>query len=264
MATPTPETVTKMNTKEETINGDNNNDAPQNKNSDSNGNSNNKQENHKEQQQQNNTEKNGIITSSPTKQSTKESNTTTSEKRPQSQQKEDAKTKKKSSNLSKSSESNNTSPLPSLTDPNAIRFKFIFANHDGLNVHIDSKLTDTVGELKGALLSVWPKGLPDICESDRIRLICMGRGFLMPDTRNLKDCSVPVFKTHATPINVSIKPKSLHNSNSSSDNNKNSKYGGILSSNNNNSGNNNVSNGGAARGGNGNSTARQGCACVVS
>merc|ERR1740129_1838149 len=51
-------------------------------------------------------------------------------------------------------------------------------------------------------------GLPDIMESDRIRLICMGRGFLMPDARNLIDCQVPVFKTHATPINVSIKPES--------------------------------------------------------
>jgi hypothetical protein len=36
----------------------------------------------------------------------------------------------------------------------------------------------------------------------------MGRGYLMPDTRTLEDCQVPVFKTHPTPINVSIKPDS--------------------------------------------------------
>jgi Ubiquitin-2 like Rad60 SUMO-like len=41
---------------------------------------------------------------------------------------------------------------------------------------------------------------------DNVRLICMGKGFLMPDTRTLQDCQVPVFKTHPTPINVSIKP----------------------------------------------------------
>jgi hypothetical protein len=35
----------------------------------------------------------------------------------------------------------------------------------------------------------------------------MGKGYLMPDTRTLEDCQVPVFKTHPTPINVSIKPQ---------------------------------------------------------
>jgi hypothetical protein len=34
----------------------------------------------------------------------------------------------------------------------------------------------------------------------------MGKGYLMPDTRTLEDCQIPVFKTHPTPINVSIKP----------------------------------------------------------
>jgi hypothetical protein len=28
----------------------------------------------------------------------------------------------------------------------------------------------------------------------------------MPDTRTLEDCQVPVFKTHPTPINVSVRP----------------------------------------------------------
>jgi len=34
----------------------------------------------------------------------------------------------------------------------------------------------------------------------------MGKGLLMPDSRTLEDCQVPVFKTHPTPVNVSIKP----------------------------------------------------------
>jgi hypothetical protein len=29
----------------------------------------------------------------------------------------------------------------------------------------------------------------------------------MPDARSLEDCQVPVFRTHPTPINVSIKPE---------------------------------------------------------
>lgn len=41
---------------------------------------------------------------------------------------------------------------------------------------------------------------------ENLRLICMGKGYLMPDTRTLLECQVPVFKTHPTPINVSIKP----------------------------------------------------------
>lgn len=29
---------------------------------------------------------------------------------------------------------------------------------------------------------------------------------LMPDSRSLEDCQVPIFKTHPTPVNVSVKP----------------------------------------------------------
>lgn len=43
-------------------------------------------------------------------------------------------------------------------DPNKITLKFLFAGRDGINVIIDCKPNDTVGEVKGALLSVWPKG----------------------------------------------------------------------------------------------------------
>jgi hypothetical protein len=29
----------------------------------------------------------------------------------------------------------------------------------------------------------------------------------MPDSRTLEDCQLPVFKTHPTPVNVSVRPK---------------------------------------------------------
>jgi len=92
-------------------------------------------------------------------------------------------------------------------DPNKITLRFIFANKDGLAVTVECNPADTVGEVKGALLSVWPTDLPSCSGGDRLRLICMGKGILMPDTRTLADCEVPVFKTHPTPINVSIRPE---------------------------------------------------------
>jgi hypothetical protein len=35
----------------------------------------------------------------------------------------------------------------------------LFANRDGLTVTVECNPFDTVGEVKGALLSVWPKGM---------------------------------------------------------------------------------------------------------
>jgi hypothetical protein len=35
----------------------------------------------------------------------------------------------------------------------------------------------------------------------------MGKGFLMPDSRTLEECQIPTFKTHPTPINVTVKPE---------------------------------------------------------
>ena len=52
--------------------------------------------------------------------------------------------------------------------------------------------------------------MPNCDSGESLRLVCMGKGFLTPDTRTLEDCQVPVFKTHATPINVSIKPRTKH------------------------------------------------------
>ncbi|GKY91738.1 hypothetical protein MPSEU_000145600 [Mayamaea pseudoterrestris] len=93
-------------------------------------------------------------------------------------------------------------------DPSKITLRFLFANRDGLTVTIECDPNDTVAQAKGALLSVWPEDLPDCSGSDRIRLICMGKGYLMPDSKTLADCQIPTFKTHPTPINVTVRPES--------------------------------------------------------
>lgn len=58
----------------------------------------------------------------------------------------------------KATSSSRSEPKPYVYDPKKITIKFIFANRDGLNVIVDCKPTDTVGEVKGALLSMWPEG----------------------------------------------------------------------------------------------------------
>jgi hypothetical protein len=47
---------------------------------------------------------------------------------------------------------------PYTYDPKKITLRFIFANRDGLAVTIECRPADTIGEIKGALLSVWPDG----------------------------------------------------------------------------------------------------------
>ena len=44
---------------------------------------------------------------------------------------------------------------------------------------------------------------------DQLRLICMGKGLLGPDIKTLSECGVPIFETHATPVNVSVRPISV-------------------------------------------------------
>mmetsp|Transcript_4890 Transcript_4890/g.11161 ORF Transcript_4890/g.11161 Transcript_4890/m.11161 type:complete len:201 (+) Transcript_4890:242-844(+) len=100
-------------------------------------------------------------------------------------------------------------PVPFVYDPNKITLKFIFANRDGVYVIVDFKPSDTVGEVKGALLSMWPDDLPACSGGDKIRLICMGKGMLSPDTKTLQTFDVPVFKTHATPVNVAVRPENI-------------------------------------------------------
>jgi uncharacterized membrane protein YgcG len=93
----------------------------------------------------------------------------------------------------------------------------------------------------------------DSCTSgDQLRLICMGKGVLMPDTRTLEDCEVPVFKTHPTPVNVAVRPKAKVI--------ENSKSGGKDGS---------GARGGSSSGGGGSASRSteetgQGCGCVIS
>ncbi|CAB9523580.1 expressed unknown protein [Seminavis robusta] len=136
-------------------------------------------------------------------------------------------------------------------DPDKITLVFLFAGRDGLTVTVECKPGDTVGEVKGALLSVWPEDLPDCEGGDNVRLVCMGLGFLMPDTRTLEDCQIPVFKTHPTPVNVAVKPSaSGGGGGSKKDSNKDT--GG--------SGNNNNTTESA---GPETEQASQGCACTI-
>jgi Ubiquitin-2 like Rad60 SUMO-like len=94
--------------------------------------------------------------------------------------------------------------------------------------------------------------MPDCDDGENLRLICMGKGYLSPDSRTLDDCHIPVFKTHPTPVNVSVKPstKTISN-NSTSDNNKKKHHNN--SSNNANASNNHTANNTSS--GNANTTA---------
>ena len=65
-------------------------------------------------------------------------------------------------------------------DPNKLTLKFLFANRDGLNVICDCSPSDTVGEVKGLLLSMWPDGksfkvsfTPFFTEEIMIYLVCI-------------------------------------------------------------------------------------------
>jgi hypothetical protein len=87
--------------------------------------------------------------------------------------------------------------------------------------------------------------LPNCSGGDRVRLVCMGKGILMPDTRTLVDCEVPVFKTHPTPVNVSVKPENMPTS---------SEKTGSRSANHSSSNGNNAA---------GSNSTSQGCACAI-
>jgi len=133
-------------------------------------------------------------------------------------------------------------------DPEKLTLRFLFANRDGLTVTVECKPSDTVGEVKGQLLSVWPEDLQSCTSGDQLRLICMGKGMLIPDTRTLEDCEVPVFKTHPTPVNVAVRPIA-----NPADTFRSGKDGG--------------SRGGGHTGGSSNRTTEQsgqGCGCVIS
>ena len=59
---------------------------------------------------------------------------------------------------SKSSFSKKNAVTPFVYDPHKITVKFLFANRDGLHVTLEFDAEDSVGEVKGALMSVWPDG----------------------------------------------------------------------------------------------------------
>mmetsp|Transcript_24882 Transcript_24882/g.47703 ORF Transcript_24882/g.47703 Transcript_24882/m.47703 type:complete len:165 (-) Transcript_24882:479-973(-) len=59
--------------------------------------------------------------------------------------------------------SSRSEPVPFVYDPDKTSLKFIFANRDGLHVILDCKPADTIGEVKGALLSLWPEGKRQFC-----------------------------------------------------------------------------------------------------
>lgn len=92
-----------------------------------------------------------------------------------------------------------------------------------------------------------PTDLPGCSGGDRLRLVCMGKGILSPDTRTLEDCQVPVFKTHPTPVNVSVRPESIaleaHKSGGDGNNRRATTSGGGSGPN--------------------SQQAEQGCACVI-
>lgn len=71
---------------------------------------------------------------------------------------DNASTKKKKSPIKKKYSSRYEPPPPFVDDPSKVTLRFIFPNKDGLNVTVDCKPTDTVGEVKGMLLSMWPDG----------------------------------------------------------------------------------------------------------
>ena len=48
-------------------------------------------------------------------------------------------------------------------DPNKVTLRFLFANRDGLTVTLECEPSDTVGEVKAALMSVWPEGEYQVC-----------------------------------------------------------------------------------------------------
>jgi len=138
------------------------------------------------------------------------------------------------------------------TEGDSIRIKFILK--DGVTVEHEFSPSDTIATATESLRSKWPEELnPTAPEADRIRLICMGKGVLGPLTHTLEEVEVPVFATHPTPVNVSVKPVMA-----------NSKYKHHKDSGN--SARNNNSGGNSARNsssGNNNSPPPGDCCCVI-
>ena len=86
------------------------------------------------------------------------------------------------------------------------KLKFLFANHDGVNVEVTIPETMTVQQLKQDLLDKhWPEEKVEKASGPAgIRLLCMGR--MLEDSKTLVDMKIPKYE-HPTPVNVSLLPK---------------------------------------------------------
>jgi len=86
------------------------------------------------------------------------------------------------------------------------KFKFLFANHDGVSVDASFPDSTTVAQVKEALLDTyWPEEKLEKSSSPAgIRLLCMGK--MLEDSKTLADMKIPKYD-HATPVNVSLLPK---------------------------------------------------------
>jgi hypothetical protein len=97
-----------------------------------------------------------------------------------------------------------TKNLPS----SSISLKIIFANNDGIHVTLDIPLSTTVSNLKDLLLAQWPSDMGvKPSKQEAIRLICMGKGYLTPETSKIEDFRLPKFNTHSTPVNCCLRPE---------------------------------------------------------
>jgi len=88
----------------------------------------------------------------------------------------------------------------------------------------------------------------------------------MPDTRSLEECQVPVFKSHPTPINVSVRPENVDVGISKDGNEGKSARGGGGGSGTPGGGqpaSSRSNSGGGGGGGGTNNEADQGCACMI-
>ena len=99
---------------------------------------------------------------SPTDKNTTTTDTKSEKTASESEGVEGDKDEKKTENTSLSlgpvvSASKRTRP-PYKYDPEKVTLRFLFANKDGLTVTVECKPGDTVGEVKGQLMSVWPEG----------------------------------------------------------------------------------------------------------
>jgi len=98
---------------------------------------------------------------------------------------DDAKSNAKAAALTKKKKSSRYEPPPPFVDdPSKVTLRFIFPNRDGLTVTVDCQPTDTVGEVKGMLLSMWPDG------KFKLVLGLVGRGLQIREPDHRRHCTI--------------------------------------------------------------------------